>query len=133
MRSSISRAQWYQILSDNDKIHDPEIYHIDPEDQSRIEVDTFWPDFSTQANTETAVGQKPLDVWQPPMVHNNHRAALKAKIRESHHKIHQRAYSAYSTITPRTQAHNRKCSEKTIEEERATRSYKVGAQIKAWR
>ena len=58
---------------------------------------------------------------------------MKAKIQESHREIQQRIIATNSTITPRTQAHNRKCAYNTIEEERAVRADVISAQIRAWR
>jgi len=58
---------------------------------------------------------------------------LRARMREGHHEIRQQVVSMNAEIIPRTQAHNRKSSCATIEEERNFRSEIVGAKIRAWR
>jgi hypothetical protein len=58
---------------------------------------------------------------------------LRAQIRASHGKIHQHILALNADITPRTQAHNRKCDYQSIDEEREFRAEALGAQIKAWR
>ena len=61
------------------------------------------------------------------------RHALKAKIRESQKIIHEHVAAINAEIEPRTQAHNRKSSCETVEDEQGFRSDIVGAQIKAWK
>jgi len=60
-------------------------------------------------------------------------AALRAKIRESFHEIRCHREDGNAEIVPRIQAHNRKCSTESIEEENEFREEAVAAQIKAWR
>ncbi len=133
MRSSIDRAEWYQKLSDIDRIHDSKIYKIDPNSTSRIEVNTFWPDFSVKEKLKIVIEEKQPDAWQPPMIRNQNRIKLKTTIRENHKEIHQRVVDLNATINPRTQAHNRKSAYTSIEEEHDFRSDIVAEQIRAWR
>ena len=60
-------------------------------------------------------------------------AALRQKCYDNHCQIRQRVLATGSEITPRTQAHNRKCDHKTIEEARDFRGEVVQAQLRAWR
>lgn len=71
--------------------------------------------------------------WIPPMMRDNERAIINNKRQESHQEIRQRVIEKNAEIKPRTQAHNRKCSEKTVEDERELRGDVLSAQIKAWR
>ncbi len=59
--------------------------------------------------------------------------ALRAKIRESYEKIHQRTLTWNADIVPLTQAHNRKSPYQSVDEEREYRAEVVSAQLKAWR
>ena len=58
---------------------------------------------------------------------------LRSKIRASYQAIRQERLSMQAEIIPRTQAHNRKSSYETIEEERECRADIVAEQIRAWR
>jgi len=58
---------------------------------------------------------------------------LRARIQESHRKIHQRIVALDADIIPCTQAHNRKCEHQSIGEEREFRADVVAAQIRSWR
>ena len=58
---------------------------------------------------------------------------LKAKIRESHKKIHEHVATINAEVEPRTQTHNRKCACETVEEEQEFRADIIGSQIKAWK
>ena len=60
-------------------------------------------------------------------------AALREKIRVSHNKIREYVLEMNAGITPRTQAHNRKCNFQSIEDEHDFRSDLVAAQLNAWR
>ncbi len=60
-------------------------------------------------------------------------APLCAKIRESQQEIRQKVLTLSADITPRTQAHNRKCLHDTVDEERDSRADVVSAQIQSWR
>jgi len=64
---------------------------------------------------------------------NQERIALKNKINASFAEIREEIESANSKIIPRTQAHNRKCSTTTMEEEQAMRAETLAEQIKTWR
>ncbi len=60
-------------------------------------------------------------------------AELRAKMRISHHEIRQKVLATHADIVPRTQAHNRKCTYSSLEDEKVFRSDVVAAQIRAWR
>ncbi len=63
----------------------------------------------------------------------NQRAQLRATIRHHQHEIRQRVLANHADIIPRTQAHNRKSSHETVEEETEDRATLLKAQINAWR
>ena len=58
---------------------------------------------------------------------------LRALIQESHRKIRKHVLESNADIIPRTQAHNRKSSHHSLEEESEYRADLVSAQIRAWR
>lgn len=60
-------------------------------------------------------------------------AQLRAEIRKGHRKIRACVLAAGADITPRTQAHNKKCTHETLEEAREFRADIVAAQIRSWR
>src|SRR5271166_2316475 len=94
------------------------------EDRSQIISET--EDKNTHSHTPTI---KNVSLLNQPL----RGQALQTRIRESHREIHQQVITMGADITPRTQAHNRKLSYNTIEEEREFRSEIVDAQIRAWR
>jgi len=72
-------------------------------------------------------------VGQPPLFQYKSLTTLKAKIRESYKQITTNVADLNAQIIPRTQAHNRKSSYQTIDEERSFRSEVLSDQISAWR
>ncbi len=128
MRFYISRAALYKRYKEIDRIHDPKVYDLDPEDNDYIEVETYQQRFEREQALIPTI-QKPIFDWQPPFMHNHQLAALKTKIQSSQREIHAQAVATNSTINHRTQAHNRKCAETTIDEQRVARADPVAAQI----
>jgi DDE_Tnp_1-associated len=134
MRLVVPLSEIYKQYTELDRIHDPEIYKIDPNDrrvidyteQGKIRVEEFMK--ATSATND--VMEKPS--LELPL-HWSKRQALKAKIRENYRSICQRTRAVNATITPRTQAQNRKRTYKTIEEEREIRADHVAAQLRVWR
>lgn len=119
-----------------DHIHDPSAYELNANDSAWIEVDTFQMDFSkAEAPTTTKKSPPGLQVeeWRPPRLHNQDRIALKTRITKSQAQIREEVEATGSTIIPRTQAQNRKCSTTTLEEEQERRGLVTAEQIKTWR
>jgi len=83
---------------------------------------------ASQTNT-TAV-----EINTPSVLDNTPRGPeLRALIQESHRKIRTHVLETNADIIPRTQAHNRKSSHHSLEEESEYRADLVSAQIRAWR
>ena len=130
MRFYAKRAQLYEQFKAFDQIHDPSIYNPKPEDSKYIELKHYLETMKPEVDvTVTSTATE----WRPPMVHNHERIILKNKIRESYAEIRHEMIANNSIITPRTQAHNRKCSAQTVEEDRAFRSDALASQISSWR
>ncbi len=58
---------------------------------------------------------------------------LKNKINTGHKKIHENIVANYGEITHRTNAHNRKCTFQSVEEEKGYRANLLQDQIRAWK
>ena len=56
---------------------------------------------------------------------------LRAKMRISHHEVRQKVLATHADVVPRTQAHNRKCTYSSWEDEKNFRSDVVAAQVRA--
>src|SRR6266496_1973211 len=120
--------KYEQILSQH-RIENPDLYHI-------VELKKL----NAAMGNRSQIIAKTETCSITPNIENNslfdqplRGQALRAQIRESHSEIRQRVIAMDAEIVPRTQAHNRKSSYITIEEERDFRSEIVGSQIRAWR
>lgn len=138
MQAFVRRKDLMDLYKSFDKIHDPSVYDIGPNDSEWVEVDTFQMNFSEQeaaltANSE-ALPKPPQQLkWRSPTLHNLDRLILKNKIAQNQALIRETIKATSSIIIPRTQAHNRKCAETTLEEEQEKRADIIAEQIKAWR
>ena len=113
MQAFVRRKDLMDLYKSFDKIHDPSVYDIGPNDSEWVEVDTFQMNFSEQeaaltANSE-ALPKPPQQLkWRSPTLHNLDRLILKNKIAQNQALIRETIKATSSIIIPRTQAHNRK-------------------------
>jgi len=117
----------YEEILQKHRAENPDLYHlVELRKKQAINSDTFSEDNTSNINV-TAEDEKLL--WNREL----RGSPLRAQIRASQRKIRQSLSTLNADITPRTQAHNRKCDSQSIDEEREFRADVVSAQIKAWR
>ena len=92
-----------------------------------------WQFREEEKPTKKAASAVTTQLNQSPVLQRPEIKQLKQKIKRNQKILHEQWVINNATITPRTQAHNRKCEFKTVEEEQAYRATIVGEQIKTWR
>lgn len=107
----------------------PELYRVvQLKNQATLAANT--PDQSPESSAQEIISNAP-DTMSLTRLLNGALcgAPLREKIRASHQIIRQSVIAADAEIVPRTQAHNRKCTFHSLEEESEARADIVAAQI----
>ena len=119
MRFYVKRETLHNQYKNLDRIDDPSIYDLKPTDSEYVELEHYLNHL--KETKQLASASESSVEWSPPMMRDQERAIIKANVQKSYRKINQLVVDNNSEISPRTQAHNRKCSEKTLEDERTLR------------
>ena len=119
MQFYIKRADLYAKYKKLDSIHSPSIYKIKPHESKYIKVENY-----IDAVTETKQipsNNKSFVKWSSPIMRDCERKNINNEIRASYKEIQGFVAETSSKVIPCTQAHNRKCSATTIEDEKEHR------------
>jgi len=113
-----------QVMYTQHRLDNPDLYLIvDREKEKALEKENA--KITVKESGLLTIKLKPTEEFRG--------AELREKIRAGQATIRQELLAVDAAIIPRTQAHNRKCTAQSIEEETEYRAKLMSSQIQAWR